>query len=150
MEVRDAEHTVNKGECFSLFSIFSSIRDRNWFHWSRVLGYYFWSFSFWVLSRSSFCICRVWLILWFSERILLMFRELFSFLFFCICSHRFPGGRSGGYMSGFTLKGPNSGFWPESLLEVLEWDSSGTDMMVVLRWDFLRFVTREVQRLLCH
>ena len=53
-------------------------------------------------------------------------------------------------MSGFTLKGPNSGFWPESLLEVLEWDSSGTDMMVVLRWDFLRFVTREVQRLLCH
>ena len=34
-----------------------------------------------------------------------------------------------GYMGGFTLKGPNSGFWPESLLEVLEWDSSGADMM---------------------
>jgi len=34
-----------------------------------------------------------------------------------------------GYMSGFTLKGPNSGFWPESLLEVLEWDGSGTNIV---------------------
>ena len=34
-----------------------------------------------------------------------------------------------GYMGGFTLKGPNSGFWPESLPEVLEWDGSGADMM---------------------
>jgi len=34
-----------------------------------------------------------------------------------------------GYMGGFTLKGPNSGFWPESLLEFLEWDGSGADMM---------------------
>jgi len=25
-----------------------------------------------------------------------------------------------GYMGGFTLKGPSSGFWPESLLGVLE------------------------------
>jgi len=33
------------------------------------------------------------------------------------------------YMGGFTLKGPNSGFWPESLLAVLEWDGSGADMM---------------------
>jgi len=31
-----------------------------------------------------------------------------------------------GYMGGLTRKGPNSGFWPESLLEVLEWDGSGT------------------------
>jgi len=34
-----------------------------------------------------------------------------------------------GYMGGFTLKCPNSGFWLESLLEVLEWDGSGVDMM---------------------
>jgi len=34
-----------------------------------------------------------------------------------------------GYMGGFTLKGPNSGFWPESLLEVLEWDGCSADMM---------------------
>jgi len=34
-----------------------------------------------------------------------------------------------GYMGGFTLKGPNSGSWPKSLLEVLEWDGSGADMM---------------------
>ena len=33
------------------------------------------------------------------------------------------------YMGVFTLKGPNSGFWPESLLEVLQWDGSGTDMI---------------------
>jgi len=32
-------------------------------------------------------------------------------------------------MNGFTLKGPNSGFWPGSLLEILEWDGSGADMM---------------------
>ena len=32
-------------------------------------------------------------------------------------------------MSGFTLKGPNSGFWPESLIEVLEWDWCGADMV---------------------
>jgi len=34
-----------------------------------------------------------------------------------------------GYMDGFTLKGPNSGFWLESLLEVLEWDVSGADIV---------------------
>jgi len=34
-----------------------------------------------------------------------------------------------GYMGGFTLRGPNSGFWPESLLEVLEWDGSGADIV---------------------
>jgi len=33
------------------------------------------------------------------------------------------------YMGGFTLKGPNSGFWPENLLEVLEWDGSGADIV---------------------
>jgi len=32
-------------------------------------------------------------------------------------------------MGGFNLKGPNSGFWPESLLEDLEWEVSGADMM---------------------
>jgi len=32
------------------------------------------------------------------------------------------------YMGRFTLKGPNSGFDPESLLEVLEWDGSGANM----------------------
>ena len=34
-----------------------------------------------------------------------------------------------GYMGGFTLKGPNYGFWPKSLLEVLEWDVSGADIV---------------------
>ena len=34
-----------------------------------------------------------------------------------------------GYMCGFTLKGLNSGFWPGSLLEVLEWDISGADIV---------------------
>jgi len=33
------------------------------------------------------------------------------------------------YIGGFTLKGLNYGCWPESLLEVLEWDSSGADMV---------------------
>jgi len=32
-------------------------------------------------------------------------------------------------MGGFTLKGPNSGFWTETLVEVLEWDGSGADMV---------------------
>jgi len=35
-----------------------------------------------------------------------------------------------GYMGGFTFKSPNSGFWPESLLEVLQWDGSGADIVV--------------------
>jgi len=34
-----------------------------------------------------------------------------------------------GSMSRFTLKGPNSGFWPEGLREVLEWDGSGADII---------------------
>ena len=34
-----------------------------------------------------------------------------------------------GYMGGFTNKGQNSGFWPASLPEVLEWDGSGADMV---------------------
>jgi len=33
------------------------------------------------------------------------------------------------YIGGFILNGPNSGFWPESLLDVLEWDGSGADMV---------------------
>jgi len=32
-------------------------------------------------------------------------------------------------MGGFTLNSPNSGFWPESVLEVPEWNGSGADMM---------------------
>jgi len=32
-------------------------------------------------------------------------------------------------MSGFTFKGPNLGFWPESLLVVMEWDGSGANMV---------------------
>jgi len=34
-----------------------------------------------------------------------------------------------GYMGGFTLNGPNSGFRPKSLLEVPEWDGSGADIV---------------------
>jgi len=33
-------------------------------------------------------------------------------------------------MGRFILKSPNSGFWPERLPEVLEWDSSSADMVV--------------------
>jgi len=32
-------------------------------------------------------------------------------------------------MGGLICKGPNSGFWPESLADVLEWDVSGPDIV---------------------